>query len=214
MIKRVYSWAIKNELYFGENPAKKVDPPKVKNEVTNSLTKKQVNALQEVLDKWVNKKAALVVRFGLYTGFRLDEILGLEWENVDLKGGFVKLIDPKGNPATLPINKNAISILKEARTLLPSPDCVWVFPNKDGERRVSFYRIWSRIRTKAGIQKGFRFHDLRHTFASHLASSGKVDLYTLQKLLNQQDPKMTQRYAHLLDEALRNGANVADDVFG
>ena len=57
------------------------------------------------------------------------------------------------------------------------------------------------------------YHDMRHTFATYLASSGEVDLYTLQKLLNHQTPEMTQRYAHLLDEALIRSANVADKVF-
>jgi integrase len=45
-----------------------------------------------------------------------------------------------------------------------------------------------------------------------LASSGKVDLYTLQKLLTHKDPKMTQRYAHLRDEALRKASDVARDI--
>ena len=45
-----------------------------------------------------------------------------------------------------------------------------------------------------------------------LASSGKVDIYTLQKLLGHKDPKMTQRYAHLVDKALHRGASVTVDV--
>ena len=45
-----------------------------------------------------------------------------------------------------------------------------------------------------------------------LASSGKVDLYTLQKLLTHKDPRMTQRYAHLRDEALKKAANLAGDI--
>ena len=55
-------------------------------------------------------------------------------------------------------------------------------------------------------------HGLRHTFASHLASRGKVDLYTLQKLLPHGSPLMMQRYAHLADEALRKAAVVADGM--
>ena len=45
-----------------------------------------------------------------------------------------------------------------------------------------------------------------------LASSGKVDLYTLQKLLTHKDPRMTQRYAHLRDEALKRASNLAGDL--
>jgi integrase len=56
-------------------------------------------------------------------------------------------------------------------------------------------------------------HGLRHTFASWLASSGEVDLYTLQRLLTHNSPQMTQRYAHLADEALQRAAAVADKLF-
>lgn len=57
-------------------------------------------------------------------------------------------------------------------------------------------------------------HGLRHAYASFLASSGKVDLYTLQKLLTHSSPQMTQRYAHLADEALQRAAQVSDNIFG
>ncbi len=74
-----------------------------------------------------------------------------------------------------------------------------------------FNSIWKRIRKKAGIT--IRFRDLRHTYASYLASSGKVDIYTLKELLGHSDIKMTQRYAHLINRALRKTANVVDEVF-
>ena len=47
-----------------------------------------------------------------------------------------------------------------------------------------------------------------------LASSGKVDMYTLQKLLTHKNPQMTQRYAHLRDETLKNASNLAGDLIG
>ncbi len=56
-------------------------------------------------------------------------------------------------------------------------------------------------------------HGLRHVFASYLASSGKVDLYTLQKLLTHASPQMTQRYAHLADDAMQRAASVANEIF-
>lgn len=46
-----------------------------------------------------------------------------------------------------------------------------------------------------------------------LASSGKVDMYVLQKLMTHKSPQMTQRYAHLRDETLKNGAGQIDDIF-
>ena len=213
LVKRIYNWAIKRELYHGENPASKVKAPKVNNQVTECLTVDDLERLLAVLDQWENQLGALVVKFAVYTGFRLDEIIGLQWDNVDFERRFVKLADPKGHPVTLPVCNEAIEVLVQAQKHQPVTNCMWVFPNKKGQRRVSFGKIWSRIRASSKIPKGFRFHGLRHNFASHLASSGEVDLYTLQKLLNHQTPAMTQRYAHLMDEALRRGANIADRVF-
>lgn len=212
LIGRVFNWAIQMELYHGQNPASKVEAPKVNNEITESLTSDEIDRLIGVINIWGNRLGALVVKFALYTGFRLEEVIGLKWKDVDLDKRFIRLRDPKGNPVTLPICQNAFDILLELKNSI-SPDCDCVFPNNKGQRRVAFGKIWSRIKKAAKISKNFRFHDLRHTFASHLASSGEVDIYTLQKLLNHQTPKMTQRYAHLRDEALRRGSNVADKVF-
>jgi integrase len=213
LIKRIFNWAIKHELFHGENPASKIDAPKVNNQITECLSADDLGRLLNTLEIWDNKLGALVVKFAVYTGFRLDEVIGLQWNDVDMKRQFIELSDPKGDPVTLPVCNEAISVLKMAKKNQPVVDCPWVFPNNKGERRVSFGKIWSRIRESAKLPKGFRFHGLRHNFASHLASSGEVDLYTLQKLLNHQTPEMTQRYAHLLDEALIRGASVADKVF-
>ena len=89
-----------------------------------------------------------------------------------------------------------------------------VFPGTSGQQyRDSFDETWKRIRRKAGIPTT-RFHVLRHTYASYLASSGKVDIYTLKELLGHSTIEMTQRYAHLVNGALRKAVNVADEVFG
>jgi integrase len=71
----------------------------------------------------------------------------------------------------------------------------------------------NRIKSQAGLPKDFRaLHGLRHVYASMLASSGQVDLYTLQKLLTHKSPAMTMRYAHLRDETLRRASDLAGDL--
>jgi integrase len=71
----------------------------------------------------------------------------------------------------------------------------------------------NRIKERAGLPPEFRaMHGLRHVYASMLASSGKVDLYTLQRLLTHKSPTMTQRYAHLRDAALKDAANLAGEL--
>ena len=90
----------------------------------------------------------------------------------------------------------------------------FVFPGRGGGKRKEFKLMPRRVRKKAGLPDDFRpLHGLRHTFASWLASSGAVDIYTLQKLLTHSSVQMTQRYAHLADEALQRAAAVADDLF-
>ncbi len=89
-----------------------------------------------------------------------------------------------------------------------------VFPGKDGKKRVTIAvgsrRIWKKGKA---LPKDFRpFHGLRHVYASMLASSGKVDMYTLQKLMAHKSPLMTQRYAHLRDEAMKSAADLAGDI--
>ncbi|WP_319548454.1 tyrosine-type recombinase/integrase [Desulfogranum marinum] len=212
IMRRLFNWAIQMDIYEGANPCKKVKPPKVNNQVTECLSKEEVDRLLKTVQIWGNRRAALIIHFALLTGLRQGEILGLRFADIDRNGGFLKLEDPKGKPTVLPLGDDALKIIEEAEKLLPTPDCEWVFPNKWGNRRVSFNKIWNNIKDKAKLPKNFRFHGLRHTYASYMASSGEVDLYTLQKLLNHQSPQMTQRYAHLLDEALRKSANIAGKV--
>lgn len=83
---------------------------------------------------------------------------------------------------------------------------------KGGQRTDINHQV-NRIKEAVRLPKDFRpLHRLRHTYASMLASSGQVDLYTLQRLLTHKDPRMTQRYAHLRDETLRRASNLAEGI--
>ena len=74
-------------------------------------------------------------------------------------------------------------------------------------------KVFNKIKVGAGLPRDFRpMHGLRHVFASTLASSGQVDLYTLQRLLTHKSPQMTMRYAHLRDDVLRKAANLAGQI--
>jgi integrase len=109
----------------------------------------------------------------------------------------------------------------QARKLFESMPkvCQFVFagrPDKDGKYapRTRIADQVNRIKKAAGLPEGFRaLHGLRHVYASMLASSGKVDMYTLQKLMTHKSADMTQRYAHLRDESLARAGQVVDDIF-
>ena len=125
---------------------------------------------------------------------------------------FIFIRDPKGGEdQKIPLNDAATAVLKyHSRT-----DSPYVFPGRGGGQRVDVHRQINRIKKRAGLPKDFRpLHGLRHVYASMLASSGQVDMYTLQKLLTHKSPMMTQRYAHLRDEALRRASDLAGELIG
>src|SRR5690606_6494381 len=89
----------------------------------------------------------------------------------------------------------------------------YVFPGRDGGQLTNIRKGANEIKKKAGLPADFRpIHGLRHVYASMLASSGQVDMYVLQRLLTHKDPAMTQRYAHLRDDALKRASEVAGDI--
>ena len=185
--------------------------PKVDNIKTENLTETQLKALMEALDAETDQVMASCFRLALVTGMRKGALLALEWTDLDFEQGIITLQGrsaKKGKTAYIPMSEAAKIILEK----LPHTSR-YVFPNAKGEKRSDFRSMPNRIKQKAQLPTNFRpFHGLRHTYASHLASSGKVDLYTLQKLLTHSSPQMTQRYAHLADEAMKRAARVADDI--
>jgi integrase len=92
-------------------------------------------------------------------------------------------------------------------------DSPYVFPGRKGKELTDINHALAEIKKATELPKDFRvLHGLRHVFASMLASSGQVDMYTLQKLLTHKSPIMTQRYAHLRDESLKRASALAGQL--
>ena len=132
------------------------------------------------------------------------------FEAIDKDEGFIRLRAPKGGPdQRIPLNEEARGILENH----PRSDGPYIFPGRDGRQRTEMRGPVNRIRNRAKLPEDFRpFHGLRHVYASMLASSGQVDMYTLQKLLTHKSPQMTQRYAHLRDETLKRASDLAGSL--
>ncbi|MBI4768388.1 MAG: site-specific integrase [Deltaproteobacteria bacterium] len=188
----------------------KIKKPTVDNLKTEDLTPEQINALFQAMEVDCNQEAAALMRLALFTGMRRGELFKLKWEDVDFHRGFISIRNPKGGrDAKIPLNEVAREVLNS----IPETESEYVFPGLGGGQRVSFTKAVNRIKKVAGLPSDLRpLHGLRHVFASMLASSGQVDLYTLQRLLTHKDPRMTQRYAHLRDETLKRASNVATDI--
>ena len=185
--------------------------PRVDNEATEDLSEEELRVLLKAIELDDNINVGNIMKMALYTGMRRGEIFKLKWKHINLKTGFIFIKDPKGGAdQKIPINNMAGEVLNSiGRSKSP-----YVFPGKNGNKRSDIGKAARRIRERAGLPKDFRpMHGLRHVYASMLASSGKVDMYVLQKLMTHKSPKMTQRYAHLRDDALKNGASQIDNIF-
>lgn len=207
IIRRLYNLARKWGLYDGENPASKVQMPHVDNQITEFLTDEELSRLLEVLDNWPFDDSAAFVKFCLLTGFRRGELFKMQWSHIDFDHRMVTLPDPKGKKTvTVPVSQPALNVLTG---LHRSSD--FVFPGKDGKQRVDFAGPWQRIRKAAELPVDFRFHGLRHNFASQLISNG-VDLAVVGKLLSHKQAQTTARYAHLRPDAVQAAAAKAGEL--
>jgi integrase len=210
LLERVINFGVKKGLCIGLGF--KIEMPKVNNLRTEDLSPEQLSNLLTAINEDHDIHGGNFMKMALFTGMRRGELFKLKWDDVDFDKGFIHIIGPKGGKdQTIPLNQPARNIL-ENHTRTDSP---FVFPGREGKQRTEIRRPIDRIRKEAGLPKDFRpLHGLRHTFASILASSGDVDLYTLQKLLTHKTPAMTQRYAHLRDETLRRASDLAGDLIG
>ena len=191
-------------MWTGDNPVSFIELEKFDNRRERYLSQDELQRLLTVIEKDCNPTARLCLRFLLLTGRRRGEVLKLEWSDVDLERGLIRFRHTKnGRPQTVPVGSQALGIIKEA-ALLHRGESPVVFPFRS---QWTLARVWKRIRRRAGLEN-FRLHDLRHSFATLAASSGQVDIYTLQNLLGHRSITMTQRYAHLFPGALRGAAEV------
>jgi integrase len=146
----------------------------------------------------------------LNTGLRRGEALSLIWDNVELTIKIPRLIVKAAHAKTnatryVPLNSEAISVLRTWKAQNAGKGLV--FPNPHtGKEMDNISTSWRNLMASADI-KGFRFHDLRHDFASQLAMKG-IDLYRIKDLLGHSSIQMTERYAHLSDEALAEAVEV------
>jgi len=149
-----------------------------------------------------------IVMVALTTGMRRGEILGLKWDYMRLENRLIILPVTKNNTVrVLPINDTLYRILSEM-----AREASYVFGNGNGGDIGDIKHSFTSACRKAGITD-FRFHDLRHTYASHLAMRG-VHIRALQELLGHKTLAMTQRYSHLAPGQLQNAVKLLDGVIG
>ena len=207
VLRRLSNFATKHNLCPGISFV--IEMPKVNNLMTEDLTPDEYIRLTKLLDEEEDIQASNLLRLALFTGMRRGELFKLKWKDINFIRKIISIKDPKsGLDETIPLNDITLSVLNNHE----KEESEFVFPGLRGNQRKTTPRPLRRIIKKAGLKNFRPFQGLRHAYASTLASSGKVDLYTLQKLLTHKSPLMTQRYAHLSNEAMMEASNVISDL--
>lgn len=177
----------------------KVKTLTVDNSKVRYLSKDEETRLRDNLKGSDTEFLEVIVLLALNTGMRKGELLSLEWNHINFDNKIVT-VDfqnaKSGNTRHLPLNTQAFNTLKLWQQ--ETDGIGFVFKDKNNAQLKDFPYVWGALLDEAQITN-FRFHDLRHHFASKLVMAS-VDLNTVRELLGHSDLKMTLRYAHLAPE--------------
>ncbi|MGJ8516874.1 tyrosine-type recombinase/integrase [Carnimonas bestiolae] len=157
------------------------------------------------------------VRLALNTGMRMNEMLQLDWRRVDFVNSLVWLEAEHTKSArrrSVPLNDTAIAVLRNRKRFCAEhcPGSRWVFSKSNGDRLTSIRSTFKTACARAGIDN-FRIHDLRHTCAAWLVSKG-VPMMEIKDLLGHSSVTMTEKYAHLSPNRVRDAVNKLQSRFG
>ena len=168
---------------------------------------RNLDPLPEITTTFVDHIKPITL-LALNTGLRLGEIFNLKWSSINWVSNFLTVEgggSKSGQTRHVPLTDEAHQILKEWRK--QNTKSLLVFPSPvTGKRLDNINSAWVSIRKDADLYHpkdadiNFRFHDLRHTFASNLVMQG-VDLNVVRELLGHESMDMTLRYAHLAPQS-------------
>ncbi len=188
------------------NPASRIKPYP-EEERDRYLSPAEIERLTEALRTWPDQKIANAIRLLLLTGARKGEVLGATWAMFDLERGV--WTKPSAHVKQkrkhiVPLSAPALQLLSQIKAESePESESEFVFQSdrRPGQPLEDVQNAWPKIMKEARIEN-FRPHDLRHTYASILASAN-LSLPLIGALLGHTRAETTRRYAHLQDDALR-----------
>jgi len=215
VIRQVYNFAKKNDLFTGDIPTSKISWPKVDNERTRYLTPEEANTLLQAL-KAKSQDTYEITLLSFQCGLRFGEIAHLQWSDADYERGLLLIRDAKNGTRHAFLTEQTIEMLKNR---VQGEPYNLIFPAKDGGVMPRISPTYHRVVKELGLNKGIDdrrqklvFHSARHSFGSLLAEQGQ-DLYTIQKLIGHKTVTMTQRYSHLTENKLKNAVESLGKAF-
>ncbi len=207
-IGTLFNLAIDDKIYEKTNPvkSKKLKSIKLDNARDRYLTTKEVQNLFDTVKQ--NDILTMFVKLSLTTGGRLETILNIQKKDMNLDNGTITLKDLKTNTTYTGFISDEIVQLLEKQNGTLSPNSYIVgggltkFATRTLQRHLKYIldNLFNEGLDTRDAKNRTVIHTLRHTFASHLAING-IPIFTIQKLMNHQDIKMTMRYAKLAPDS-------------
>ena len=214
-LKSFYAYLVQTGV-IKTDPAKGVAAMKVERKYPEILTNREVELFLEqpkcVDEKGYRDHAMLELLYA--TGIRVSELIGLDVDDVNLAGGFIRCRS-RGKERIVPLYATAVKALEDyvkdirPRIIADEQERA-LFVNMSGERmsRQGFWKIIKYYQEKAEIDKDITPHTLRHSFAVHLLENG-ADLRSIQEMLGHADISSTQIYTHVVKKQLKDVYNKA-----
>jgi integrase len=199
-LSRAFTLAHQEWQWIPENPFPRVSKLKETGARNRFLSREELHALLQTCKTNTNPHLYGMTLMASTMGLRFGEIANLRWRNIDFENGFATLEKTKnGDMRFVPLTDQVSAYLKEKQIEKLSEE--FLFPSRDAAKRHPYSMIrkaFQKALREANISD-FKFHDLRHTAASHMAMNGATQ-GELMEVLGHRSPAMTRRYAHFSKE--------------
>ena len=229
VLNAAFSYACDMEL-LAVNPCARIRRVATPSSRVEAYTREKQRRLEEVITQSYDRRL-FGIRLCLYTGLRIGELLGLEWQDVDLEQGILHIgktvyreknsdgewqlfVDRPKTVASERAIPLPVYLIKDLRTYREGARSAFVVENKKAERMSirSYQYLFERLTEKAGVRK-LNFHALRHTFATRALECG-MDIKTLSELMGHQNATITlNRYAHSMMDTKIIAMNKLEKLF-
>ncbi len=213
VLRAMFNWAIEGSLIPGPSPMKGIKLFKPNNELVRYLINDEYAALLEAADheRWHVRP---VIELAANTALRKRNILRLRWDECDFNAGVIRVTKTKSKKTvTIPMTDAALDVLNRIRNKTGRYEYVFCHLEgaQEGQPIGDMKKSWKTALKAAGINRPFRFHDLRHSCASQLVMSG-ASLMAVKEILGHESLKTTMRYAHLSPDYIAQEVKVLDRV--
>lgn len=208
-IKNFHSF-LEKEGITSKNVGVGIKRPKLRKTVVRSLSVSDVDKLLDITLKSpfdYRNKAMLELIYG--TGLRVSELVNLTLNNIDFTNCIIRIIGKGNKERIIPLGEYSmyyLNLYMDVRhSLLKKNICDALFLNNHGKKitRQGFFKILKALLKEKGLDPDVSPHTLRHSFATHLLSSG-ADLRSIQEMLGHSDISTTRIYTHVSDSKITN----------